>query len=169
MPTLKPGNPVIAFFQEVVAGDIRKFNLESNDSPTGGGARDLRISPVADYWDQLLSFFPLTVSAREQRGKIYSGNSVVEIKLMAPTASRSNECRICKISQINIWEISQQDFDTVVAQGHKWMYLLILDDQGNVWASKFSSDKLNQMHAKVSNAIAPLLTINQTVRGFITF
>jgi hypothetical protein len=57
----------------------------------------------------------------------------------------------------------------VVAQGHKWMYLLILDDQGNVWASKFSSDKLNQMHAKVSNAIAPLLTINQTVRGFITF
>lgn len=31
-------------FHEIADGDVRKFNAESNDADTGGGARDLRFS-----------------------------------------------------------------------------------------------------------------------------
>lgn len=34
--------PVLFVYKEIVAGDLRKLAAESNDSPTGGGARDLR-------------------------------------------------------------------------------------------------------------------------------
>jgi len=171
MATAKPtaGKPVAVFFQEVVLGDLRKFNAESNDSPTGGGARDLRISPVTDYWERLLDFFPERVSDREYYGYIHSGESRPKITLMGPTVSRHNECRICRISQINAWYINQQEYDDIIAAGHKWIYLLILDDQGRVWASKFSTDKLHRMHPNVTAAIKPLLTGNQTIRGFVTF
>ncbi|RZF61465.1 hypothetical protein [Sphingobacterium corticibacterium] len=166
---IKPSKPIIAFFQEVVRGDIRKFNLKSNDSPTGGGARDLRISPVSDYWDHLLLFFPNRISDREYTGKIRSENNVKTITLMGPTTSRRNECRICKIAQIDNWNIAQEYYESIINSGNKWIYLLILDENKNVWASKFSTDKLYQMHDAVSAKITPLLSDNRTIRGFVHF
>lgn len=35
--------PVLFVYKEIVSGDIRKLLAESNDSDTGGGARDLRL------------------------------------------------------------------------------------------------------------------------------
>ena len=37
------GRPVLFVYKEIVAGDLRKLVAESNDSQTGGGARDLRV------------------------------------------------------------------------------------------------------------------------------
>lgn len=35
--------PVVFAYKEIVAGDLRKLVASSNDAPTGGGARDLRL------------------------------------------------------------------------------------------------------------------------------
>lgn len=171
MAKTKPSRviPVMAFFQEAVAGDILKFKAKSNIAQTGGGARDLRISPVADFWDSLLRFFPERISEREYRGQILTAGQTRTISLMGPTSSRRNECRICRIPLIDSWNISQQEFKETIAAKQKWIYMLILDDQGRVWASKFSTDRLNEMHKTLVNAVNPLLTDNQTVRGIVTF
>lgn len=150
-------NPVKAFYQEVVVGDLKKYENQSNKSKTGGGARDLRISPVGKFWDGLTSFFPKVKTERERIGIIYTkrGTQVesAEVVLMQPTGSRKNECRICKIRTIRGWGITKEQFEAKVKDGHKWFFLLILDDQGQVWASKFCSDVLQKMHPKLQ---APL-------------
>lgn len=147
------GNPVKAFYQEVVAGDLKKYENKSNTSKTGGGARDLRISPVSAFWEELNAFFPTTKTERERIGIISSkkGNKIdsVDAVLMRPTGSRKNECRICKIRTIKGWSISEEEYRIKTGEGHKWFFLLVLDDKNQVWASKFSSSVLEKMDAKI--------------------
>jgi hypothetical protein len=155
MSTIQPANPVKVFFQEVKEGDIRKFNEESNDSDSGGGARDLRLRPESKFWTEMQDFFPTIVNSRHRQGSILSqspdGNSAstATISIMGATAARPGECRICKIGSIETWAISPQDYQAAVGAGSRWFYLLILDDKGHVWASKFRSDVLPQMDASV--------------------
>ncbi len=167
--TSTPGRPVRAYFQEATGGDIRKFEARSNDSPTGGGARDLRVSPVGSFWNDMIHFFPQRISDRQYEGPILTGSHRQIITLMGPTDVRPNECRICQIPQIDSWRITQQEHTTITNAGHKWIYLLILDDQGQVWASKFSTDNLAGNHPNLINAITPLLHRRRTIRGIVTF
>jgi hypothetical protein len=151
------GTPIKAFYQEVVVGDLKKYDNKSNTSKTGGGARDLRISPVGVFWDGLTSFFPKIKTERERIGVLYTKTGSqfesAEVILMQPTGSRKNECRICKIRTIKGWSITKEEYESKIKGGHKWFFLLILDDQNQVWASKFCSDVLLKMHPKVQKPL----------------
>ena len=45
----RPGGPVRILFQEVRAATILKAQTESAEADTGGGARDLRLSPYPQF------------------------------------------------------------------------------------------------------------------------
>lgn len=154
-------------------GDIRKFYQESNDSPTGGGARDLRISPARDYWPELESFFPRRINDRSRAGKIISRimgqDHIAEINLMGPTEARPNECRICIISKILAWNIPREEFVKNTQEGHRWIYLLVQDDQDSVWASKFNTKLIDEMDVKVAQAIHWGMSKSKNIRGIIHY
>ena len=171
----EPGTPVSAFYQEVVSGDLKKFNRKSNNAKSGGGARDLRVSPVGTYWDPLANYFPTQVDSRTKRGKILSklnDGKVAEqeVEFMKPTGARKNECRICRIYTIENWNITSEEFESKTNDGHKWFFLLILDNKNQVWASKFCTDVLDEMSDKVKNAIEEKIAQRKkrTIRNFIS-
>jgi hypothetical protein len=166
MATYTTGNWVSVFYQEVLKGDIRKYNNESNDSDSGGGARDLRMNK--NFWNGLLPFFPFATSTREQIGKILvNEDETVDISLMAPTDARPTEIRICTTNKIHSWDISMRAFDDMTSRGFKWIYLLMLDDKGQVWADKFCTDVLDRMHPAIVRRINQQLKNKGTIRGIV--
>lgn len=171
----EPGTPVSAFYQEVVLGDLKKFNRQSNSAKSGGGARDLRISPVGTYWDPLANYFPTQAGNRTRKGKILSKVSSdkveeEEVEFMKPTGARKNECRICRIYTIKNWNITTEEFESKSKQGHKWFFLLVLDDKNQVWATKFCTDVLDDMGQEVKKAIEEKMAQGKkrTIRNFIS-
>ena len=94
---------------EIVDGDIRKFNAESNDADTGGGARDLRFpirfEPVLDR------LFPTQITKEGRKSyrlgdfvyKDRDGRMHVQHDIhydFQPTNARPNEVRICQLSKV---------------------------------------------------------------------
>lgn len=63
-----PAPVVFVVFKEIVGGDLRKFRALSNDSPTGGGARDLRFRPFTVFDEGFARLFPDSRTARRRRG-----------------------------------------------------------------------------------------------------
>ena len=59
-------------FKQVREGDIRKLAAQSNDAPTGGGARDLRF-PAEPFAPVLHLFFPDVVGTSSNGGEIRKG------------------------------------------------------------------------------------------------
>src|SRR5207302_548034 len=45
--TIPTSPPLLVFYKEAKPGDIKKFREVSNVAQSGGGARDLRVSPAA--------------------------------------------------------------------------------------------------------------------------
>ena len=66
-------------YKEIVAGDLRKINAESNDADTGGGARDFRFGSYPNVAAIVQRMFPVqTQEPRRRNGAlvpttIYSG------------------------------------------------------------------------------------------------
>jgi len=92
-------------FKKIVDGDRRKFEAASNDTPSGGGARDLRFSPYDQFKIIFQRMFPNEYSSQ------YSGDvswvscrETGEIKtrtntFFPPSVSRANEGRIIQINK----------------------------------------------------------------------
>ena len=135
-PQTTPGRPRLAYFQAVVDGDVRKLQAESNDSASGGGARDLRM-PHA-FLGALLPFFPRKITGGHE-ARIYSApkgghpDSRV-IKLHLPTNSRPNEIRIGTIHEIEGWKLSAEEYASLKHAGGEVYFLLTLDVEGRSWA-----------------------------------
>lgn len=55
-------------FKEILEGDLRKFQADSNDADTGGGARDLRFRPFKAFDEIFAKLFPETRLERRRRG-----------------------------------------------------------------------------------------------------
>jgi hypothetical protein len=148
--TSKPGKPVIVFFQETKPDDIDKYFIQSNNADTGGGARDLRIRPPDEFWRDLSPFFQVEISARQRSGTIYSAdkrqdNKTVsaEVSLWGPTNTR-NEVRIGRFYAVAGWEIPADEFNSDFTNGIAWFYLLVLDDNNNVWARTMRSTTIGK-------------------------
>jgi hypothetical protein len=95
-------------FKQVREGDIRKLAAQSNDAPTGGGARDLRF-PAEPFAPVLHLFFPDVVGTSSNGGEIRKGTlawvnaSGVErfpVELHPPTDARPTEARIARINDL---------------------------------------------------------------------
>jgi hypothetical protein len=97
--------PVLFVYKEIVAGDLRKLLAESNDSKTGGGARDLRL-PWKTFRPIMHRIF--TKDAVGRGGKQIRSAEVTyldeydklqrtELHYWPPTASRRTEDRIAQV------------------------------------------------------------------------
>lgn len=97
--------PVLFVYKEIVAGDLRKLVAESNDSKTGGGARDLRL-PWKTFRPIMHRIF--TKDAIGRGGKPIRTADITyldehdkpqhtELSYWPPTDSRPTEDRIAKV------------------------------------------------------------------------
>lgn len=97
--------PALFIYKEIVAGDLRKLVAESNDSKTGGGARDLRF-PARGFRQVLERVF--TEDGIGQRGRrirtanfTYLGPDgfprTTKLECWPPTRSRPGEDRIARV------------------------------------------------------------------------
>lgn len=100
-------------FHEIADGDVRKFNAESNDADTGGGARDLRFS--LRFESVLDRLFPQEITKEGRKeyrlGTFVYKDSDGKVKTQAgmhydyqPTNSRPNELRICQLSKVPFFQ-----------------------------------------------------------------
>ena len=177
--TIQPGIPAVVFFQETKPDDIDKYFRQSNDADTGGGARDLRIRPSKQFWDDLKPFFPTEISSRERSGIIFStdmhqGEKTVSAKvsLWGPTNTR-DEVRIGRLYTIAGWEIDQAQFSQDYDAGVVWFYLLVLDDKNQVWARTMRSATIGKNDpgfvARVTHALQLKGGPKKTARGVYHF
>lgn len=117
--------PERLLFREMLPGDYRKLEAQSNDAPSGGGARDLRI-PHEPFEPITSRLFPETRRVRRRRGgeqreisvrvgRIWRDDPTMatEIAYEPPTDARDTEGRIPTIHRIpalaNPPEYSEQD------------------------------------------------------------
>lgn len=119
------GQAVIrVLFQNIEDGDRRKFEARSNDSTTGGGARDLRFRPE----DAFLPFFGrMFPHKRYETRKVNGVTSQIEVlngtvtwteatgeksaamEVWPATNARPNECRIARISSFGLSGLIKTD------------------------------------------------------------
>jgi hypothetical protein len=104
--------PLRALFKIVLAGDVRKINAESNDAPTGGGARDIRFSHRL-FEPVVVKMFPKVVGAHgTKRAQLAirvgtlryyddKGQShTKDIEYWPPTDARRGEGRVARVPEI---------------------------------------------------------------------
>ncbi len=142
--------PKLLIFKEALLGDLLKFQNQANISDTGGGARDLRFrtSVQGELKNVLDEMFDESIGDTRMKRKVvkwFKNEKVneTEVEYWQPTAARPKELRIARISRIEGWEISREVFDEVTRSGHFLFYLLILDEQGSLWARTFNSQRID--------------------------
>jgi hypothetical protein len=121
------------FFQELKDGDIRKIQAASNDAPTGGGARDLRV-PEAAFWE----FFSRMLSGRSNRRSARRTVEVLvstvkwpvgeaeerrDLLIWPPQDKRPGEIRIAQVNR---------NFPSNVPSGRPFVLLVQLAN-GEIW------------------------------------
>ena len=147
--------PLAIFWQELLPGDIRKIEAQSNDAQTGGGARDLRF-PDAPFRPVLERMFP---EEGQVRGRPVRHGTLVwedakgtsqhqEIEYWPPTSARPGEGRIARIHEI---EPLQQPPE---AGGDTVLLVLVLDDLKQLRAYYTTSGELrDKWHDDVAQPI----------------
>jgi len=115
MPNSKdPTTVARILYKEIVPGDLRKFEAKSNDTPSGGGARDLRFGDYNSIAPIVAKMFPEKVTLdRRRRGKkttveafsgalVWERNDSVQSKKVLfepPTSARPREGRIARVHE----------------------------------------------------------------------
>jgi hypothetical protein len=174
MPKMK--KPVLLYFQEIVPGDVRKFRAESNDSPTGGGARDLRIPKK--YGPRLSAMFPKAGGQAGLRvGEIYCQTDAgttehAEVTLWRPTDARPGELRLGKIYNVSACNFDEGEYGEARESGEMWFFLLVKDADGVVWAKILKQRHLTGERDEVRRYIAQRINAkrgNIAVRGTMDF
>ncbi|MES2156088.1 MAG: hypothetical protein V4510_13220 [bacterium] len=131
----KPGKPTWVFLKEVLEGDVRKTQADSNDAGTGGGARDLRMPK------RFGTFLAQNVfkAKPDDKGRITQDVHFVKpdgtvekvaLTLHPPTASRDQEMRIGTIHLFPKWMLNMLEFRQ---KERPWFFVLVADDRGVVW------------------------------------
>ncbi len=69
-PSVSPVAVKRVIYKEILEGDRRKFVAQSNDAPSGGGARDLRFSPYSRFESAFKAIFPEATHETRKRGGI---------------------------------------------------------------------------------------------------
>lgn len=97
-------------------GDFRKLRGQANDAPGGGGARDLRFSPVDKFWPIFEEMFPYRKKSNRGREILYgpaewrsNGETRAELEVWAPTEARPNECRLAKVHSYGFARLATRD------------------------------------------------------------
>lgn len=180
----KPADVKRLVFKEIVEGDLRKFEAQSNDADSGGGARDLRFRPYEEFRKVFRQLFPNT---RTETRKRYGGKSDVEILVgqlhwteggqeafreatfEPPTDARPNEGRIPVVH-------TYPPFNSRPSTNEGRIVLLLIQrDDDTVWPA-FATElslRSGKWHDGVARPILRSLDAkrhaNQVARGYIDF
>lgn len=177
-------------FKEIVDGDVRKIHADSNDSDTGGGARDFRFGSYADLQHIFQSMFPYPVQEPRRRSgvvgpvTIYSGRFYWEDPISGevhnqvsyfepPTDARPQEGRITKIHEHPCLSTVRMPISSV---NNRVFLLLTQMDDGTVWPSYVEERTLrsvgtwaSEITTKMLNCIDAPRRANQSVIGYYDF
>ncbi|GAA3528161.1 hypothetical protein AFL01nite_02640 [Aeromicrobium flavum] len=172
--------PVLFVYKEIVSGDLRKLLAESNDSKTGGGARDLRL-PWKAFRPIMSQIF--TKSGVGRGGKAIRIADVTyldqdgrpkrtQLEYWPPTTARPAEDRIAKVHASPALGGQLPETD----QGRVFVVFSKFDD-GTVRCDYAYEDQLKAglWAAEVRDAIfgcmssAALGKGNRTVQGYHNF
>lgn len=153
----RPGRLVRVLFQEVRTATILKAQTESAEADTGGGARDLRLSPYARFRPFMERMLTRTRPGRggevELRlGTATWGDGTVtrEIVFWPPTRRRSNEGRIATISSLPPLVDPPQDVDGAV-------FLFVQDENDLIWVRYATSEELQGSMPEIADVIRECL------------
>jgi hypothetical protein len=167
--------PVRVFFQELKHGDLLKFRAQSNQAPSGGGARDLRF-PAIPYFDLLSPMFPEEADhAGARRGiirwAVATGTGTATVTLWPANVARPSESRIGRFYEVAGWEVDEEAFEADLDRGMKWFVLLVQLDNGQVWARTLRESDLAKEQSWFAECVrrkSDETPAAQSARGFIS-
>lgn len=179
----KPQGVARIFFQQIREGDRRKLEARSNDSATGGGARDLRV-PHTKFGPIFRRLFPADAVGSRRRGgakkdvTLYSGRlwwmegdveKSVGVVYEPPTDARPSEGRIGRIHDIPVLaERVPPEADGTV------FLLLVQQDDGKVFPHYVTATQLQDpgWNRDIAAAIRSCMHCTPpgaTVRGYVDY
>lgn len=162
------GNGRVAriLYKEIVPGDLRKILAESNDSDTGGGARDFRFGSYATLLPVIQQMFPTKVKELRKRGGIveridvfkgefcwYNDKKEIERKdsfFEPPTDVRPSEGRIVRVHEYGCFDTRRVPSGGV---GNRVLLLLIQLHDGSVWPY-YAEERTLRIEGKWDSAVA---------------
>lgn len=173
--------PVLFVYKEIVGGDIRKLLAESNDSKTGGGARDLRL-PWKTFRPIMRQIFTQDSVGRGGRDIRVADVTYLDaddrpcrtqLEYWPATSARPTEDRIAKVhaSPALGGQLPEED------RGRVFLLLIKFDD-GTVRCAYAYQDDLKKKDVwatEVSNAILSCIAAaavrngSRTVQGYYDF
>jgi hypothetical protein len=156
-----PARPERIVWRRLDDGDYRKFVAESNDSPTGGGARDLRFRNWDVFEPVLGDMFPGRIAGKGPRHvEIFTGvlawdeeGSVhrEEAQIWPPTNSRPGEGRLATVYKYKPFAEAQR------FPGEYELVILVQDSDQEVWPYIIGHTQLEAWEDGISNAILECL------------
>jgi len=168
----KPAGITRIVYKKIVPGDLRKFQATSNDSPTGGGARDLRFSPFSRFGPVFRRLFSLNTDNGIYSGEFHSFEDGIEIirpvHFYGPTSARPLEGRIANVDKCLPLHNIPPSSETVIL-------LIIQQDDGTVWPhfTTHSSLSSDDWDPRVANVILNCFVADRrhgvSMVGFVDF
>jgi hypothetical protein len=157
-PPVTPPDIVLLFFKQALQGDLSKYRHQSSTSGTGGGARDLRISPAEVYRAPLQQILPnagprLDVTQGVVCWQTPTGVAQSVVELWSPTRQRPLELRLAQWAGVGAWNITDSTFNGETSAGRRLFYILELDVAGLVWARVLKEADLGGENPMVANHI----------------
>lgn len=134
-------------FREVKEGDLRKFTATSNDSPSGGGARDFRYRP----FDRFDGIFARVLPGRKSESRVRNGMRTTETLYTAPVSVPHNNGSVsrheltfeppttAREGEGRLAQLDKYDLDPPKNEGR--VLLLIIEDGGGHVILTFFSEK----------------------------
>ena len=152
-------NIKLVIYKRIVEGDLSKFTATSNITPSGGGARDLRFSPAAEFFPMFQRMFPADADGILRGQFFWPDHAPTEVEIHPPTNSRPNEIRIGRIHECFPQEVIPEDSTDCVL-------LIVLNDSGEVYPHFTSIESLRHQgwHPAVKNPIIAGLTAHRSAR-----
>lgn len=133
-------------YKEIVPGDLRKILAQSNDSDTGGGARDFRFGSYKTLLPVIQQMFPQKVKENRKRDGVVEHIDVFKGEFFwridkgqderkdsffePPTDVRPSEGRIARVHEYGCFDTSRVPKG---GEGNRVLLLLIQLNDGSVW------------------------------------
>ncbi|HIF5880018.1 TPA: hypothetical protein ACX3FY_004164 [Vibrio parahaemolyticus] len=160
-------------YREVMPGDRRKFVAQSNDTPSGGGARDFRYRPYGSFegiFEKMLSNrktiarrrngIQTNIEIHSSRVQVIKGASTVikEIEFEPPTDARGDEGRLTRLSHYELEvtpESEGRTFLLLYQVGSGELFLTFASEQSlhaELWDENITEILLDCLYAKCRGA-----------------
>ena len=172
-------------YREIVPGDLRKVVAESNDSDTGGGARDFRFGDFGKLEPIIRKMFPHILKRRRRRSgqhvevEIFRGtfhwnfdgvDEHKDVDFEPPTTARPSEGRITRVHEQPCCALERIP---KLSEGNKVLLLLVQRNDGSVWPHFIEEASLSKPGAWDSRVAKELLdcihrkrAVKMTVIGY---